>query len=76
MTQCPCCGRPLVSCIRNHHQYYFCPHCWAEMPNLQHLTLMLRQSPQADTDTEALFDADLAPVETAIAEGDVIFPGV
>ena len=64
MTQCPCCGRPLVSCIRNHHQYYFCPHCWAEMPNLQLIAFNSQRIalPQIDTDMDEPLDTAIEPL--------------
>ncbi|MDX2242907.1 MAG: hypothetical protein NW224_19685 [Leptolyngbyaceae cyanobacterium bins.302] len=34
MTNCPCCGHPMVQCFRHHQTVSFCRHCWQEMPDL------------------------------------------
>ncbi len=31
---CPCCSEPLLRHIRGGSIYWFCSHCWQEMPNL------------------------------------------
>lgn len=35
MSNCPCCSNPMLRHIRGHQIYWFCRHCWAEMPNLE-----------------------------------------
>lgn len=37
MTTCPLCGDRLLRHIRQHRTYYFCHHCWQEMPDLEDL---------------------------------------
>jgi len=32
---CPCCSSPLTHHFGNHREYWFCRHCWSEMPNLE-----------------------------------------
>lgn len=29
---CPCCSTPLLHHFGNHREYWFCRHCWQEMP--------------------------------------------
>lgn len=31
---CPCCSEPLLRHARHGSIYWFCSHCWQEMPNL------------------------------------------
>ena len=31
---CPCCSTPLLHHLSNHREYWFCRHCWEEMPDL------------------------------------------
>ena len=33
-TICPCCSRPLLHHLDHHREYWFCRHCWQEMPDL------------------------------------------
>ncbi|NJN86608.1 MAG: hypothetical protein HC881_10225 [Leptolyngbyaceae cyanobacterium SL_7_1] len=35
MNICPCCSASLLRHARHNRVYWFCPHCWQEMPNLQ-----------------------------------------
>lgn len=35
LTLCPCCSDRMVRYIGNHKDYWFCRHCWQEMPNLE-----------------------------------------
>ena len=40
-TICPCCSTPLLRHLDRRHEYWFCRHCWQEMPdldNFQHET--------------------------------------
>ena len=30
---CPCCSNSLIHHFGNHREYWFCRHCWSEMPN-------------------------------------------
>ncbi|MEM7759853.1 MAG: hypothetical protein AAF298_17240 [Cyanobacteria bacterium P01_A01_bin.40] len=32
---CPCCSSPLLHHVSNHGEYWFCRHCWQEMPDLE-----------------------------------------
>ncbi|HBE17117.1 MAG TPA: hypothetical protein DEG17_16845 [Cyanobacteria bacterium UBA11149] len=32
MSNCPCCSNKLLRHIRAHQIYWFCRHCWQEMP--------------------------------------------
>ena len=32
---CPLCSTTLIHQISNHREYWFCRHCWQEMPNLE-----------------------------------------
>nr|WP_276751425.1 hypothetical protein [Chlorogloeopsis fritschii] len=34
MNYCPCCSSPLLLHIRGSETYWFCRHCWQEMPLL------------------------------------------
>ncbi|MBG1243631.1 hypothetical protein F8R90_21355 [Nostoc sp. NZL] len=34
MTNCPCCSNQMLRHIRLQQTYWFCRHCWQEMPNL------------------------------------------
>ena len=30
---CPCCSNTLLHHFSNHREYWFCRHCWQEMPS-------------------------------------------
>lgn len=32
---CPCCSNPLLRHFGDRREYWFCRHCWSEMPNLE-----------------------------------------
>lgn len=34
LTVCPCCSSSMLRHIGNHREYWFCRHCWQEMPDL------------------------------------------
>ncbi|MEQ9621134.1 hypothetical protein [Coleofasciculus chthonoplastes] len=34
MNTCPCCSHPLLRHISHHRLYWFCSHCWQEMPTV------------------------------------------
>jgi hypothetical protein len=34
---CPCCSAPMLRHARRDGLYWFCPHCWQEMPDLDQL---------------------------------------
>ena len=34
-TVCPCCSNTLLHHFADHREYWFCRHCWAEMPSLE-----------------------------------------
>nr|WP_225938589.1 hypothetical protein [Kovacikia minuta] len=52
MKTCPCCSNTLLRHIRSHQIYWFCPHCWQEMPNLDAIVGL---SPQYRYQLETLF---------------------
>ncbi len=33
MNTCPCCSEVLLRHARHNQIYWFCPHCWQEMPD-------------------------------------------
>ncbi|MBL1175286.1 MAG: hypothetical protein FWK01_09190 [Pantanalinema sp. GBBB05] len=33
MANCPCCSNQMLRHIRANQTYWFCRHCWQEMPN-------------------------------------------
>lgn len=35
MNSCPCCAGTLLRHVRHNSVYWFCPHCWQEMPDLE-----------------------------------------
>ena len=35
LSNCPCCSNPLLHHFGNHREYWFCRHCWQEMPDLK-----------------------------------------
>ena len=34
MNICPCCSNTLLHHFGDRREYWFCRHCWSEMPNL------------------------------------------
>ncbi len=32
---CPCCSNSLLHHIGSHREYWFCRHCWSEMPIIE-----------------------------------------
>lgn len=32
---CPCCSTTMLHHLGNHREYWFCRHCWQEMPDLE-----------------------------------------
>ncbi len=34
MPKCPCCAEKLLRHVRHGEIYWFCSHCWQEMPDL------------------------------------------
>ncbi len=45
MNSCPCCSSQLLRHARHNRVYWFCSHCWQEMPVLSEMIL----SPNART---------------------------
>lgn len=45
MNECPCCAHQLLRHVRHDHAYWFCPHCWQEMPNLSLASVQSVRSP-------------------------------
>ena len=41
MTNCPCCSHQMLRHIRHNQTYWFCRHCWQEMPSLEPQSLSL-----------------------------------
>ena len=41
MTHCPCCSHQMLRHIRHHRTYWFCQHCWQEMPPLEPQSLSI-----------------------------------
>ncbi|WP_156114104.1 hypothetical protein [Myxosarcina sp. GI1] len=31
---CPCCSNSMLRCLERDRSYWFCRHCWQEMPDL------------------------------------------
>lgn len=42
MSACPCCGEILLRHARHSGVYWFCTHCWQEMPALAFDKLQIR----------------------------------
>ncbi|TAD90795.1 MAG: hypothetical protein EAZ78_24610 [Oscillatoriales cyanobacterium] len=43
MNSCPCCSYQLLRHARHNRVYWFCSHCWEEMPALSEMILGDRQ---------------------------------
>jgi ribosomal protein L37AE/L43A len=43
MNSCPCCSSQLLRHARQNRIYWFCSHCWQEMPDLSEMILGDRQ---------------------------------
>jgi predicted amidophosphoribosyltransferase len=54
MHTCPCCSETLLRHARHNHIYWFCPHCWQEMPDLESVVLASTQAPCATQHVPAL----------------------
>ncbi|MEG4456129.1 hypothetical protein [Microcoleus sp. N9_A1] len=39
MNSCPCCSSQLLRHARHNRVYWFCSHCWQEMPDLSEMIL-------------------------------------
>ncbi|HEY9625455.1 MAG TPA: hypothetical protein V6C78_34365 [Crinalium sp.] len=46
MSHCPCCKNQMLRHIQHHHIYWFCRHCWQEMPDLKRSPGLLSCSPE------------------------------
>jgi primosomal protein N' len=44
MATCPCCSDQMLRHVRANQTYWFCRHCWQEMPNLDSCQLNLSLS--------------------------------
>lgn len=53
MNSCPCCSNQLLRHARQNRVYWFCSHCWQEMPDL---SSMLTQRHQRVQQLERLID--------------------
>lgn len=42
MNTCPCCSDVLLRHFKNHREYWFCRHCWQEMPLFENNNLAFR----------------------------------
>ncbi|MEG3908356.1 hypothetical protein Q5691_00485 [Microcoleus sp. w1-18aA5] len=40
MNSCPCCSSKLLRHARHNRVYWFCSHCWQEMPDLSEMILL------------------------------------
>ncbi len=43
MNSCPCCSSQLLRHARHNRVYWFCSHCWEEMPDLSEMVLRSSQ---------------------------------
>lgn len=43
LNNCPCCSEPLLRHARHGGVYWFCSHCWQEMPDLPEALVVRRQ---------------------------------
>lgn len=39
MNNCPCCSQLMLRHARHNRVYWFCTHCWQEMPNFSTIAL-------------------------------------
>lgn len=46
MTTCPCCSAKVLRHIRHGAIYWFCPHCWQEVPDLDLVEMGLNSQPR------------------------------
>ncbi|MBD2040351.1 hypothetical protein [Microcoleus sp. FACHB-672] len=46
MNACPCCSNQLLRHARNNGVYWFCSHCWQEMPDLSSMVAQRNQRVQ------------------------------
>jgi len=46
MNKCPCCSDQLLRHARHNEVYWFCTHCWQEMPDLASIMLKKQQNRQ------------------------------
>ena len=46
MNNCPCCSQPMLRYVRKNGVYWFCSHCWQEMPDLEALITAHKQKQQ------------------------------
>ena len=37
LTTCPCCSSLMLHHVGKHRDYWFCRHCWSEMPNISEM---------------------------------------
>jgi len=68
MNTCPCCLHPMLRHINGHHLYWFCRHCWEEMPVLDvtNPKMSLGQSRQKTTPSDRLLIQENAGVLTSL----------
>ncbi|HBB32034.1 MAG TPA: hypothetical protein DDZ80_08045 [Cyanobacteria bacterium UBA8803] len=62
MDICPCCSHPLLRQTRNHNLYWFCRHCWQEMPNFSDTQIAYYQYRQSLENLVNLSASSLAKV--------------
>ncbi|MBZ8181145.1 hypothetical protein [Oscillatoria salina] len=43
MHKCPCCSGQLLHYVRKSGPYWFCSHCWQEMPDLASIVAAQKQ---------------------------------
>jgi len=52
MSECPCCSEKLLRHVRHGRVYWFCTHCWQEMPNLEVLIYNPAVIPKEEVSTK------------------------
>lgn len=45
MPECPCCSEKLLRHVRQGKVYWFCTHCWQEMPDLTTVVYQSEKEP-------------------------------
>ncbi len=64
MNYCPCCSNVMLRHVRKSEIYWFCPHCYQEMPDLEGL---VRSSQCLHEQAVKAFDVKLVEKVLALA---------
>lgn len=48
MASCPCCSHAMLRHIRHNQIYWYCRHCWQEMPNFNSSNSLSKYSQSLD----------------------------